>query len=258
MSLRKTTFSIKNIDISIPNRTLIKDFSLTVESNNFLVILGKNGAGKSLSLHTFAGLRSAESGEILLNNNNINNLKRRDIAKTLALLPQNSEDIFPATVFDSVLIGRHPHISPFNKETMEDIKISLDALDKVGLLDLKNSNINILSGGERRRLSIAQVIAQNAKIYLLDEPTNHLDPLHQLAILNLFKQMADNNYIVMATMHDVNLAAKYASHCLLLYGDGSWDFGIKEKILNEENLTRLYNIPMQKIEVDNKIFFTNG
>jgi iron complex transport system ATP-binding protein len=258
MSLRKTTFSIKNIDISIPNRTLIKDFSLTIESNNFLVILGKNGAGKSLSLHTFAGLRSAESGEILLNNNNINNLKRRDIAKTLALLPQNSEDIFPATVFDSVLIGRHPHISPFNKETMEDIKISLDALDKVGLLDLKNSNINILSGGERRRLSIAQVIAQNAKIYLLDEPTNHLDPLHQLAILNLFKQMADNNYIVMATMHDVNLAAKYASHCLLLYGDGSWDFGIKEKILNEENLTRLYNIPMQKIEVDNKIFFTNG
>ena len=258
MSLRKTTFSIKNIDISIPNRTLIKDFSLTIESNNFLVILGKNGAGKSLSLHTFAGLRSAESGEILLNNNNINNLKRRDIAKTLALLPQNSEDIFPATVFDSVLIGRHPHISPFNKETMEDIKISLDALDKVGLLDLKNSNINILSGGERRRLSIAQVIAQNAKIYLLDEPTNHLDPLHQLAILNLFKKMADNNYIVMATMHDVNLAAKYASHCLLLYGDGSWDFGIKEKILNEENLTRLYNIPMQKIEVDNKIFFTNG
>ncbi|MBT7275537.1 MAG: ABC transporter ATP-binding protein, partial [Woeseiaceae bacterium] len=251
-------FSIKNIDISIPNRTLIKDFSLTIESNNFLVILGKNGAGKSLSLHTFAGLRSAESGEILLNNNNINNLKRRDIAKTLALLPQNSEDIFPASVFDSVLIGRHPHISPFNKETMEDIKISLDALDKVGLLDLKNSNINILSGGERRRLSIAQVIAQNAKIYLLDEPTNHLDPLHQLAILNLFKQMADNNYIVMATMHDVNLAAKYASHCLLLYGDGSWDFGIKEKILNEENLTRLYNIPMQKIEVDNKIFFTNG
>ena len=131
MSLRKTTFSIKNINISIPNRTLIKDFSLTVESNNFLVILGKNGAGKSLSLHTFAGLRSAESGEILLNNNNINNLKRRDIAKTLALLPQDSEDIFPATVFDSVLIGRHPHISPFNKETMEDIKISLDALDKL-------------------------------------------------------------------------------------------------------------------------------
>lgn len=258
MSLKKTTFSIKNIDISIPNRTLIKDFSLTVESNNFLVILGKNGAGKSLSLHTFAGLRSAESGEILLNNNNINNLKRRDIAKTLALLPQDSEDIFPATVFDSVLIGRHPHISPFNKETMEDIKISLDALDKVGLLDLKNSNINILSGGERRRLSIAQVIAQNAKIYLLDEPTNHLDPLHQLAILNLFKQMADNNYIVIATMHDVNLAAKYASHCLLLYGDGGWDFGKKEKILNEENLTRLYNIPMQKIEVGNKIFFTNG
>ena len=222
MSLRKTTFSIKNINISIPNRTLIKDFSLTVESNNFLVILGKNGAGKSLSLHTFAGLRSAESGEILLNNNNINNLKRRDIAKTLALLPQDSEDIFPATVFDSVLIGRHPHISPFNKETMEDIKISLDALDKVGLLDLKNSNINILSGGERRRLSIAQVIAQNAKIYLLDEPTNHLD-MESIESLNSALSQFEGTLIVVS--HDREFVSSLATRIIELTPDKISDYG---------------------------------
>lgn len=258
MSLNKTTFSIKNIDISIPDRILIKDLSFKVHSNNFVAILGKNGAGKSLTLHTFAGLRLTRSGKMLLNDNEIHNLKRRDIAKILALLTQDSEDIFPATVFDSVLIGRHPHIGAFHNESAKDIKIAMDALKKVGLLELKNSDVNILSGGERRRLSIAQVITQNAKIYLLDEPTNHLDPLHQIAILNLFKDMADTDCIVMATMHDINLAAKYATHCLLFYGDGDWDFGTKENILNEENLTRLYNVPIQKIESNNNVFFINS
>ena len=208
--------------------------------------------------HTFAGLRLTRSGKMLLNDNEIHNLKRRDIAKILALLTQDSEDIFPATVFDSVLIGRHPHIGAFHNESAKDIKIAMDALKKVGLLELKNSDVNILSGGERRRLSIAQVITQNAKIYLLDEPTNHLDPLHQIAILNLFKDMADTDCIVMATMHDINLAAKYATHCLLFYGDGDCDFGTKENILNEENLTRLYNVPIQKIETNNNVFFINS
>ena len=189
MSINKTTFYIKNIDISIPDRILIKDLSFKGHSNNFVAILGKNGTGKSLTLHTFAGLRLTRSGKMLLNDNEIHNLKRRDIAKILALLTQDSEDIFLATVFDSVLIGRHPHIGAFHNESAKDIKIAMDALKKVGLLELKNSDVNILSGGERRRLSIAQVITQNTKIYLLDEPTNHLDPLHQIAILNLFKDI---------------------------------------------------------------------
>lgn len=159
-------------------------------------------------------------------------------------------------MFDSVLIGRHPHIGAFNNESAEDILIANDALKQVGLLELKNRDITTLSGGERRRLSIAQVLTQQPKIYLLDEPTNHLDPQYQLEILKLFKNKVDSGYSILATMHDVNLAVRFATRCLLLFGDGSWLLGDTLDILNEKNLTKLYGIKMERIETKKQIFFS--
>ena len=256
MSINQITISIKNIDISIPNRTLIKNLTMSVKSNEFMAILGQNGCGKSLTLHTLAGVRAPSSGNIKLMKEDIKTKPKREIAKNLALLTQDSEDIFTSTVFDSVLIGRHPHISAFNNESAEDILIANDALKQVGLLELKNRDITTLSGGERRRLSIAQVLTQQPNIYLLDEPTNHLDPQYQLEILKLFKNKVDLGCSILATMHDVNLAARYATQCLLIFGDGNWIFGNTSKILNEENLTKLYGIKIEKIETKKQIFFS--
>ena len=256
MSINQITISIKNIDISIPNRTLIKNLTMSVKSNEFMAILGQNGCGKSLTLHTLAGVRAPSSGNIKLMKEDIKTKPKREIAKNLALLTQDSEDIFTSTVFDSVLIGRHPHIGAFNNESAEDILIANDALKQVGLLELKNRDITTLSGGERRRLSIAQVLTQQPKIYLLDEPTNHLDPQYQLEVLKLFKAKVNLGCSVITTMHDVNLAARYATQCLLIFGDGNWIFGNTSKILNEENLTKLYGIKIEKIETKKQIFFS--
>ena len=255
MSNNQVSIAVENIDISIPNRTLIEDLTLSIKYKEFIAILGQNGSGKSLTLHPLAGIRSPASGEIKLMKKNIAKKAKRDIAKNLALLTQDTEDIFPSTVFDSVLIGRHPHISAFNNESAEDILIADDALNQVGLLGLKHRDITTLSGGERRRLSIAQVITQQPRIFLLDEPTNHLDPQYQLEVLKLFKVKVKSGCSVIMTMHDVNLAARFATQCLLLFGDGNWIFGNTSEILNEENLTKLYGIKMEKIETKKQTFF---
>ncbi|MGB5630449.1 MAG: ABC transporter ATP-binding protein, partial [Woeseiaceae bacterium] len=94
---------------------------------------------------------------------------------------------------------------------------------------------------------IAQVLTQQPDVYLLDEPTNHLDPQHQLDALRLFRERADAGAAVVASLHDVNLAVRYADRCLLLYGDGRWDLGSTSEVLDEQRLSRLYSTPMEAI-----------
>ena len=114
-------------------------------------------------------------------------------------------------------------------ESQEDFDIARSALSAVDLEDLSARDVLTLSGGERRRLAIAQVLTQTPDLYLLDEPTNHLDPQHQLDALRLFRQQADEGAAVIASLHDVNLAVRFADRCLLLFGDGRWNLGSTEE-----------------------------
>tara|TARA_B100001113_G_scaffold349922_1_gene346145 strand:- start:321 stop:1094 length:774 start_codon:yes stop_codon:yes gene_type:complete len=247
--------SLEQLDISIPGKILVQNLTASFKNSEFIAILGRNGTGKSLTLHTIAGLRDSEKGEIVLGQDNLKNLNRREIAIRLSLLTQDSEDILPSTVYDTASIGRHPHKKPFSGDTENDMKMTLDSLCKVSLENKLEQDIHSLSGGEKRRLSIAQVLNQNAKIFLLDEPTNHLDPLYQYQILDTFKKLTKKNYLVIATMHDPNLISRYADKCLLLYGDGCWILGETDDVMSEENLSRLYGIEMQKIRKDGRTLF---
>ncbi len=237
-----------NLTVSVPGRTLVRELNFELESGELIAILGQNGAGKSLTLHTLADLRSAAAGGVELDGNPINTFSRRMVAQRMALLPQNSEDIFPATVFDTVLIGRHPHIEPLRWESSHDRQFAEDCLRKMDLADLAEREIATLSGGERRRLAIAQTLAQDPQIFLLDEPTNHLDPQHQLDVLELFVERARQGAGVIACLHDVNLAARFADRCLLLYGDGRWLLGESKDVLSEERLSELYQVKMEAID----------
>ena len=247
-----------SLEVSVPGRTLIENLDLDLDTGSFVAILGPNGVGKSLALHTLAGLRAADAGDVFLGEAKIANLARQQVAATLALLPQYTEDIFPATVFDTVMIGRHPHIGRLQWETADDRQVALEALSSVDLAGFSDRDVLTLSGGERRRLAVAQVLTQQPAIYLLDEPTNHLDPQHQLDVLRLFREKADSGHTVVASLHDVNLAARFADSCLLLFGDGRWISGSTDDVLTEARLSELYSTSIVTLPWQDRRVYVTG
>lgn len=252
-------FSCKDLRVSVPGRRLVDNLALDAAGGELIAVLGQNGSGKSMTMHTLAGLRAPDGGDITLNGANVATAPRQEIAKRLALLPQHVDDVFPATVLDTAMIGRHPHIGRLNWESERDFSIARAALRSVGLGELAGRDVFTLSGGERRRLAIAQVLTQEPGVYLLDEPTNHLDPQHQLDALQLFRDKADAGAIVVASLHDVNLAVRYADRCLLLYGDGQWDLGPARDILESKRLSRLYSTPMEAVSWrSQQLFIASG
>ncbi len=252
-------FSCRNLRVSVAGRILVDALDLDVARGELIAVLGQNGSGKSLTMHTLAGLRAAESGTVELNGMDVTAADRQQTAKYLALLPQHVDDIFPATVLDTALIGRHPHIGRLNWESDADIEYALAALMSVDLEGLASRDVLTLSGGERRRLAIAQVLTQQPQLFLLDEPTNHLDPQHQLEALRLFREKADDGAAIIASLHDVNLAVRFADRCLLLYGDGRWDLGPASDILNTKRLSALYTTAMDAVDWrGRKLFVASG
>ena len=244
----ESAFACRDLTVTVPGRTLVENLQLSIDSGDFLAVLGQNGAGKSLTLLTLAGLREYDQGEILLLGESLESTRRQDIARRLALLPQHTEDVFPTTVLDTALIGRHPHIGRLQWESLEDRSIAQHALQQMDLGSMQDRDVATLSGGERRRLAIAQTLTQTPAVYLLDEPTNHLDPQHQLDVLSVFRKQAESGAAIIASLHDVNLAARYADKCLLLFGDGRWELGPTDSVLCEERLTELYATPMEALQ----------
>ncbi len=238
----------EQLSISIGGKQVCNALNLNIEAGQVWGVLGRNGIGKTTLLHTLAGLRAADNGDIYLNSNNIQRLSRKHIAQHIGLLLQHHEDSFPASVLETVISGRHPHISQWRWENETDHEIALQALQSVALQDLAARPVNQLSGGERQRVAIAGLLTQKPDIYLLDEPNSHLDLNYQIQILNHFSQLAreQHNTIIMS-LHDINLAARYCDHLLLLLGDGECLQGSTNTLLNTENLQRLFQHPLQEI-----------
>lgn len=242
-----TTLACRGLSVAVPGRKLVNDLALALYAGEFVAVLGRNGCGKSLTLHTLAGLRAPGAGDVDLFDTPLAALDRKQVARRLALLPQHSDDAFPTTVLDTALAGRHPHVPPLQWESAGDRDLARACLRQVDLEAFAERDVGTLSGGERRRTAIAQVLAQSPTVYLLDEPTNHLDPQHQLDVLELFADRARQGATVVASLHDVNLAARYASRCLLLFGDGRWKLGKVADTLTADTLSELFATPMEGV-----------
>lgn len=235
------------VRISVGTRELVRELSLQFAAGEVVAILGRNGSGKTLTLHTLAGLRVPDTGEVLLDGTPIPELSRRAVALRLGLLPQDLEDAFVSSALATVLIGRHPHLSLWQWESAADERLAHEALAAVDMAAFAHRRTDTLSGGEQRRVAVAALLAQQPAIFLLDEPTNHLDPHHQLAVLGLFRRLADSGSTVITTLHDPTLAARFADRVLLLHGDGRWTLGPVRTALTTQTLSELYLTPMLEL-----------
>ena len=243
-----TALSADRLTVEVGTRTLVRDLSIEIARGEFLAILGRNGSGKTLTLHTLAGLRAAAAGTVRIGRVPLAQMSRRAIARQSGFLAQDLEDAFVTTALESVLIGRHPHLSLWEWESDEDEQAARRALSAVDMSALSERMTDTLSGGERRRVAIASLLAQDPTIFLLDEPTNHLDPHHQLAVLSFFRKLADDGRTVVATLHDPTLAARFADRALLLAGDGAWSAGPATTELTAARLSELYVTRVLEIE----------
>lgn len=233
--------------VEVAGRTLVRDLELTIGGGSVTAILGCNGAGKTMTLHTLAGLRAPAHGGVTLDGELLVSWPRRELARKLGLLTQTTEDPFPSTVLDSVLVGRHPHIDFWRWESDADRAIARAALAAVALENLTEREVDTLSGGERRRVALATLLAQNPDVFLLDEPINHLDPHHQLDVLKLLREKAHEGRTVVMSLHDAGLAARFCDHALLLFGNGEWLSGPTAEVLTPQTMTKLYGVAVREI-----------
>jgi iron complex transport system ATP-binding protein len=241
-------FHTNKLSLSIGGKQVCDCLDLNIEPGQCWAILGRNGIGKTTLLHTLARLRQPDSGEIILDGLNIKQLTHHRIAQQLGVLFQQQEDAFPSTVLETALIGRHPFLKTWQWESEQDYNIAIQALTQLQLQQLTERQVNTLSGGERQRLALATLLTQQPSLLLLDEPTNHLDIHQQMSVLKHLKNWShkDKRGIIM-TLHDVNLAMRFCTHTLLLFGHGEVETGTIEETLTEQNLERLYLHPLKKV-----------
>jgi iron complex transport system ATP-binding protein len=239
----------RELDVSIAGKAVVRSLNLSLASGETLAILGRNGAGKTTLLHTLAGLRPFGVGTLELAGLPYGARSPRENARLRGLLAQGQVDAFPATVLETALVGRHPHLGRWAWEGAGDVAIARENLAAVGLSGMEQRDVQTLSGGERQRLSIAALLTQRPSLYLLDEPTAHLDLNHQIALLDLVARYAGEcgaGFVIV--LHDVNLALRYCRRALLLFGDGRWREGPAEEVLTAEALSELYGHPLKELQ----------
>jgi ABC-type cobalamin/Fe3+-siderophores transport system ATPase subunit len=198
-------------------RAVLRGVSLAVQRNRIVAVLGPNGCGKTTLLRILSGILRPDAGQVLLDGKPIASLTRRHLARRVAVVPQETHAAFEFSVLEIVLMGRYPHLGPFELEGIADLEIARDALQATGTADLEDRRFETLSGGEKQRVVIASAIAQSGELMLLDEPTASLDLAYQIEVASLLRRLntARGTTMVVCT-HDLNLAAALCDEVVML------------------------------------------
>ncbi|WP_330374797.1 ABC transporter ATP-binding protein [Paraclostridium sordellii] len=238
---------VKNLYCGYDEIDIIKDINFKVEDGKNLCIVGPNGCGKSTLLKSIANIITYK-GSITIDGMEVCNFSRKELAKKVGLMSQITQIYFPYTIYETVSLGRYAHSKGvFNTISKSDKDIILDAIERVGLLDIKDKPINELSGGQLQRVFLARTFAQNPDIILLDEPTNHLDLKYQIELLeHLSKWAKKNKKIVIGVLHDLNLVHYFSDAVCLLNNGEIVCYGKSEEVFNGEHLKNVYNIDIKE------------
>ncbi|MCY7344783.1 MAG: ABC transporter ATP-binding protein [Pyrinomonadaceae bacterium] len=234
---------VQKISINYGVCAVVQDVSFALKAGKIVALLGANGAGKTTLLKSLNGALPSSAGEIRLDGKLIENYSRREIARKIAVIAQETETKFPVSVLEFVLSGRFAHGAAFGWETADDLQIALECLEQCDLKNYENRSMNRLSGGERQRVVLARALATEAKILLLDEPTANLDLAHQALLFRLIKErcLSCESAAIVIT-HDLNLASEFADEIILLKNGRIAAQGSPDKVLTEDNLQKVFDV----------------
>lgn len=239
--------TVEGVSRKINGRVLLDGISLAVHAGQFVGIIGPNGAGKSTLLRIMAGLLAPSEGTVILDGVSLDTYRRRQVAQRIAYVPQLSaigELRFLSQ--DVVLMGRYPHLGPWQSEAASDRDIVKKVMVDTETLPFAERAITELSGGERQRVTLARALAQTPQVLLLDEPTASLDMSHQLQVLNLVRRLVDQEGIAaVAALHDLSLASRYCDRLLLMQEGRVVADGVPRSVLTPERLAQVYGITTQ-------------
>ncbi len=234
---------IRDLKYSYNKYPVLDGIELDVREGEILGILGPNGCGKTTLLKNLNKNLSPMGGCIMLDGTDLDTLAKRDIAKTVAVVPQTNEIRFSFTAREIVSMGRMPFQRTMEGESREDAKIVDEAIEKVGLTHLAGRHINTMSGGERQRVMIARALAQTPRILLMDEPTLHLDINTQLEALDLIYELSKKSGLtVVIVSHDLPMVAKYCDRIAMIHDHKVMCCGTPEEVLTPENMRIVFSI----------------
>lgn len=232
---------VKDVEFGYLSVPVLKDVCFELAQSEMLGIVGPNGAGKSTLIRCIDRILAPQKGSILLDEREIKELRRMELAKKLGYIPQSGRHSFPATVFDTVLMGRRPHIGWRSSEKDEE-KV-LDMLQMLKIEHLAMRDINEISGGQQQKVFIARALVQEPDVLLLDEPTSNLDIKHQLDVMDAIKNLVKEKKIsAIMAIHDLNLGSRYSDRIIMLNGGSIVAAGSPSSVLTPQNIRQVYGV----------------
>ena len=251
-----TELSLQNVSLEISGHFLVREISLTLKKGKLTAFIGRNGSGKTTALRLLAGLLAPTAGRATFNEKDLAHFRRRELAKKIAFVPQDTHIEFDFTVEEIVAMGRNPHLGRFARETAPDKLAIAEAMQRTNIEHLAQRPVTELSGGERQRVVLARSLATEAEIMLLDEPTASLDIAHALEVLEMCRDFANEGKTIGVAIHDLNAAVRFADEVVLMHEGRIFAQGATAEVLNEQTINAVFEVCTDKTQTaDGKTFF---
>ena len=225
---------------------VLENIDLKIKGSQMISIIGPNGVGKSTLIYCLNKILTPSDGKVLIQDEEIDSISIKELAKKMGFVPHATSDVFPMTVMDTVLMGRHPHSG--HKITNNDVKEAYSILKLLGMEKFAMRSFDQLSAGQHQKIVLARGLAQKPKILLLDEPTSNLDIKHQMNVTRILKELSvSQDMTVIMISHDLNIASRYSDKIIMLHNKGIFRIGTPQEVITEENIKEVYDVESQVI-----------
>jgi len=245
---------VEHLHFLIGEKKILHDVSATFEPYKIHGLIGPNGSGKSSLLKNICRIWEPQAGTVFVDGKDYRSIDRKELSKTITMVPQNTTISFPISVYDIVAMGRHPHLGRFQTLSKKDRKVISTALEITQIEALRDRNVNELSGGEGQLSIIARALATEASLILLDEPTANLDIHHTLTIMNLLGDLKAKGKTILVSIHDLNLARRYCDTISIINRGEIFFTGPPPEAFSKENMKEVFAVNMMEVQAGSKSF----